>query len=307
MKARPCRGPPLRNALPILALCLPLAASLASHGDDSVAAIGKQRAGASSIEWDVRDVTHPLLGPIKAAVQRRAVATAVRNEKILSSAFVSCQKGTGKIAIELANAFESDARGGLGPTDLPRLVCSSPRSQGDGVLVKSDLAASWEIGALGDTLARGLSPTALRQCVTIEIMQNLALPPGWPQQNQRVVMELAPYSRELDAIFTACGETTAFAAEEPRPPPMQARVERAAPNEAQAARPAETPWKPARTVAKGRTNVRSGPSTESTVVIQLDPGTKILVQQASGDWWRIKPRGGASFGGYVRRDRFALE
>jgi hypothetical protein len=307
MKPRPCRGPPLRKALPILVLCLPLSANLASHGEDAVVAIGKQRAGASSLEWDVRDVTHPLLGSIKAAVQRRAVATAVGNEKILSSAFVSCQKGPGKIAIELANASESDARGGLGPTDLPRLVCSRPRSPGDGILVKSDLAASWEIGALGDTLARGLSPAALRQCVSIEIVQNLALPPEWPQKSQRVAMELAPYSRELDAIFAACGEATAFAAEEP-PAPVQARVERAPPpKEDQAARPAEAPWKFAHTVAKGRTNVRSAAGTDATAVIMLDPGTKILVQQASGDWWKVKPRSGAAFGGYVRRDRFALE
>jgi hypothetical protein len=296
-------------------LCLPFAASLPSRGEEPVVSIGKQRAAAAAIEWDVRDVSHPLMGPIRTAVQRSAVATAVKSGKILSQAFVSCQKSSGKIAIELVNAPESDARSGLGPVDLPRLVCNSPRPQGDGVLVKSDLAASWEIGGLGDTLARGLSPAALRRCASIDVLQNVALPRGWPQESLRIAMEITPYARELDAVFAACGETTAFvpeptapvAVERPAPAPPQAKAMEPPPKGDLVARPAEVPWKPARAIAKGRTNVRRAASLDSGVVIQLDPGARILVQQTSAEWWKVKPRSGASFGGYVRRDRVAFE
>lgn len=283
-------------------------ASIPSRGEEPVVSMGKQRAAASAIEWDVRDVNHPVMGPIKAAVQRRAVVTAVGSEKILSLAFVSCQKSAGKIAIELANATEADARGGLGPVDLPRLVCNSPRPQGDGVLAKSDLAASWEIGALGDTLARGLSPATLRRCVSIDVLQNVALPQGWPRESQRVAMELTPYARELDAIFTACGETTAFAPQgtTPSAKPQVGQLE-PAPRGDQGARSADAPWKPARTTAKGRTNVRKAASIDSAVVTQLPPGVKILVQQTSAEWWKVRLRSGASISGYIRRDRVVFE
>src|SRR5471032_3157982 len=194
-------------------LCVPIAASIPSHGEEPVVSIGKQRAAAAAIEWDVRDVSHPLMGPIKTAVQKNAITTAVKGGKVLSQAFVSCQKNNGKISIELANAPESDARTGLGPVDLPRLVCNSPRPQGDGVLVKTDLAASWEIGGLGDALARGLSPAALRRCASIDVLQNVALPKGWSQESLRIAMEITPYARPLDAVFAACGETTAFVPE----------------------------------------------------------------------------------------------
>jgi hypothetical protein len=296
-------------------LCLPLAASLPSHGEEPVVSIGKQRAAAAAIEWDVRDVSHPLMGPIKTAVQRSAVATAVKSGKILSQAFVSCQKSSGKIAIELVNAPESDARSGVGPVDLPRLVCNSPRPQGDGVLVKNDLAASWEIGGLGDTLARGLSPAALRRCASIDVLQNVALPKGWPQESLRIAMEITPYARQLDAVFAACGETTAFAPEAAAPVPEeraasgrpQVTAVQPPPRSDQFARPAEVPWKPARAIATGRTNVRRAASLNSAVVIQLDPGARILVQQTSAEWWKVKPRSGASFGGYIRRDRVVFE
>jgi hypothetical protein len=199
--------------------------------------------------------------------------------------------------------------------DLPRLVCNSPRPQGDGVLVKNDLAASWEIGGLGDTLARGLSPAALRRCASIDVLQNVALPKGWPQENLRIAMELTPYARQLDAVFAACGETTAFAPEAAAPVPKeraastppQVTAVQPPPRSDQVARPAEVPWKPARAIATGRTNVRRTASLNSAVVIQLDPGARILVQQTSAEWWKVKPRSGASFGGYIRRDRVVFE
>jgi hypothetical protein len=314
MKALTGRGRPLRRDLFIAMLCVPLAASMPSHCQDPVAAIGKERAAGSSIEWDVRDVNHPLMGPIKAAVQARSVVTAAGSAKILSLAFVSCQKGTGKIAIELANATEGDARGGLGPVDLPRLVCNSPRPQGDGVLVKNDLAASWEISTLGDTLARGLSPAALRRCVSIDVLQNVALPAASPVKSQKIAMELTPYGRELDAIFTACGETTAFAPEVPPAParPQVARIEPSPsleppPKGERGAQPGDVRWRPARTVSKGRTNIRAADSLKSPVLTQLPPGVKILVQETSAEWWKVKSGGRASFSGYIRRDRVVFE
>jgi hypothetical protein len=288
---------------------------MTSHGEEPVVSIGKQRATAAPVEWDVRDVSHPLMGPIKTAVQKNAVTSTVRNGKVLSQAFVSCQKNNGKISIELVNAPENDARSGLGPVDLPRLVCNSPRPQGDGVLVKNDLAASWEIGGLGDTLARGLSPAALRRCTSIDVLQNVALPKGWSQESLRIAMEITPYARALDAVFAACGETTAFAPEAtapvaevraaPAPPPVAAV--QPPPRSDPAAPPAEIPWKAARAIATGRTNVRRSPSIDSAVVVQLDPGARILVQQTSALWWKAKPRSGVSFAGYIRRDRVAVE
>ena len=187
-------------------LCVPCAVSIPSHCEEPVVSIGKQRAAGAAIEWEVRDVHHPLLGSIKYARQRSDVVTAVRNEKIFSLAYISCQKSSWKVAIELTNAPASDPAGGLGPTDLPRLVCNSPSPKGDGALVKSDLAASWEISTLGDTLARGLSPSALRRCVSIDVLENVALPPGWPQASQPIAMEITPYNRQLDSVFEACGE-----------------------------------------------------------------------------------------------------
>ena len=64
----------MRRAFLIATLCVPFAATIPSHGEEPVVSIGKQRVTASAIEWDVRDVNHPLLGPIKAAVQRRGIA-----------------------------------------------------------------------------------------------------------------------------------------------------------------------------------------------------------------------------------------
>jgi hypothetical protein len=54
--------------------------------------------------------------------------------------------------------------------------------------------------------------------------------------------------------------------------------------------------------------VRRSANIDSAVVIQLDPGARILVQQTSALWWKVKPRSGASFAaGYIRRDRVVFE
>jgi len=274
-------------------------ASLPVHADDATVAIGKRLAADSGVRWAVHDTRHPLLGSIKFAVQEKDIATTVGKEKVFSLAYVSCQKTPEKIAIELTSAPSTAPASGLGPVDLPRLVCTGPGPQGG--LVRSDIAASWEIGVLGDTLARGLSPAELRRCVTIDVLQNLALPVGWPQQSQRVALQITPYGRELDAVFEQCGETPAYAPEAPRPAPA-ATTPAPAP-----AKRAEAEWKPARTTAKGRSNVRAGPSLDSRLVIQLEPGTPILVQPGAPTWWKVRPASGAAFSGFIRDDRFQLE
>lgn len=258
------------------------AASLPLRGEEPVASIGRQHAARSGIGWEAHDIDHPQLGPIRYAVQTSAVATTVGKEKIVSLAFVSCRKGDGTVAIELTNAFGSDPAGGLKPTQMPRLVCRSPGPADRRVVVKTDLAARWEIGPLGDPLARGLSPAVLRRCFAIDVLQSVALPSGFSRRSQRIDMEITPFSGPLDTVFAACGEAIAT-------------------------RSAEAPWKPARTSASGRTNVRAGASLDAAMVARLDPGTKLLVQPASTPWWKVKPRSGAGFSGYIREDRLAFE
>ena len=292
----------------IASLCLLLAASFPLHGEEPVVTIGKQLAARSATEWDVHDIDHKLLGPIRFAVQKSAVTTPVGSDKILSQVFVSCQKSTGRIAIELTNAPGSDPAGGLKPTIMPRLVCNSPGPRADASLVRSDLSAKWEISPLGDVLTRGLSPAELRRCVSIDVLQSVVQPPGSSAGSQRIAMEVTPYDRALDSVFAACGETTAYApaGETPRAAPPVARSG-SAPEKGPRAQSAEAPWKPARTIAKGRTNVRAAASLDSAIVTKLDPGTKVLVRRTTAPWWEVKARDGAAFRGFVRQDRLASE
>ena len=302
-------------------LCLALGASIPCHGQEPVVAIGKAFAVDSGIQWKSSEVNHPALGPIQFAGRMTEVTTPVREHRIFSNTYVSCQRKTGTIALELTNAPSTAPDRGLGPVDLPRLVCNSPGPQGTGV-VKTDIAASWEINNLGDALARGLSPAALRKCVSIDVLQNVALPVAWKQETQRVGLQITPYARELDAVFARCGEATAYAVvEEPRPatpssagratpaPSTAARATPApsAPPAPSAARAAEPPWMPAHTVAKGHTNVRAAASVSSRLVIQLDPGVPILVQKGAGDWWKARSANGVVFSGYIRDDRVTLD
>ena len=282
-------------------------ANAPAHAQEAAVALGKKLAADSGVRWAVRDVRHPLLGSIKFAVQDKDVTTVVGNEKIFSLTYVSCQKASEKIAIELTNAPSSAPASGLGPVDLPRLVCNSPGPQG--ALVKKDIEASWEIGVLGDTLARGLSPAELRRCASIDVLQNLALPKGWPRESQPVTLQITPYGRELDEVFAMCFEPTAYAQEEPRPPaaPAARVASPPAPASDRKPQPADLAWKAARTVASGRTNVRAAASLGSAVVIQLDPGATILVQATSTEWWKVKPRTGSGFSGYIRQDRLQLQ
>ncbi len=240
---------------------------------------------ASAFRWDVRDVEHPRLGPIKVAVPRDPVVTPVGKDKIDSLVFFSCEKATRKIAIELANASESDARGGLQPREMPQLICNTPLAQSGNAMRQSELAASWEVSEIGDAMARGLSPSALRRCVSIDVVQNVALPKGWARDTQRIEFALPASSKEVDAVLSACGETAAVASSD---------------------RKSDDSWKPARTTAKGRTNVRASPGLDSAVVVQLAPNEKVLVQSTSTEWWKVKPRKGEAFRGYIRQDRLAF-
>lgn len=291
-------------------LCVLFAASPPLRGEGPAVTLGKQRAARSTVEWNVQDIDHALLGPIRFAVQKGAVTTTVGNERIFSQVFVSCQKSNGKMAIELTNAPGSDLAGGLRPTEMPRLVCNRPGPGGGGKLVGSDVVAKWEISTLGDTLARGLAPSELRRCVSIGVQQSLALPPGSPRPSQRIAMEILPYDKALDSVFSACGERTAYGTVGEAPPaaPPVARPA-PAPEGGQPAQPAEAPWKPARTTPKGRTNVRAATSVDSPIVIKLAPGTRVLVRRTSAPWWEVKPRAGAGAGfrGYIREDRLVVE
>ena len=287
---------------------------------------------ASPLVWELRDGTHPKLGAIKVAVPSTSVATVIGKEKILSLVFFSCEKSRGRIAIELANAAESDARGGLYPKQMPKLFCN-PRSSAPRV----ELAANWFVSEIGDAIARGFAPSDLRRCASIDVVQDIALPRGWGPESQRVDIELIPYKRELDAVLASCVDAEVLArAQSPAPTPAPAKASPApapakvlpppasatakpaapvaAPPEVASASPpaappapaAQPPWRAARTLSPGRTNVRAGPGLEAPIVTMLDPNVPILVQETGGEWFRVKPASGNAFSGYVRRDRLLL-
>ncbi len=295
----------MRKSSFVATLCIFCAASFPAQGEEPVVSIGKQRAARSATAWVVHETDHAHLGPIRFAARKEAVTTATTgNEKILSQVYISCQLGLGIIAIELTNAAASDPAGGLRPTDMPRLVCSSPAPGGDGSVVRSDLAARWEIRPLGDVLARELLPADLRRCVAIDVLQSVSLPAGSPQKSQQVAMEVLPYDRVLDAVFTACDEKTAYASVTGTPaaaPPL------AKPRPEAEGAPAEAQWKFARTVAKGRTFVRAAANVDSALVVKLEPGTKVLARRAGSSWWEVKPRSGKGTLGYIRESRLDFD
>lgn len=285
-----------------LASLLALSALTAPAADNAVVALGKQRAAASDAKWEVRDLVHPSMGSIKVAILPNAQSTDAGRDRIVSSIYVSCQKVADRIAIELANAPAANPGGGVGPMDLPQLTCVGVRP--DGSAQRSDLAASWEIDDFGDALSRGMRPAELRHCASIEVTQNVALPPGWPRQSQRVAFEFSPYSRPLDEVFTQCGMESAYPAEQlaAAPAPKAAASKPPPPG----ALPGGA-WKRARTISKGKTNIRASGNLQAALVTQLPPGMPVLVEPGAGDWWRVKPRSGSAYEGYIRRDRFVFD
>ncbi len=285
-----CVRPPRALAIALPALLFAVTAPV--HAGDPAAALGKQRAVDSRLEWEIHDANHPVLGAIRFAHTRTAFVTPVGNAKVYSSAYVSCEKGAGKIAIELTNQASPTDPGGLRPAKLPHLVCIRPAGTGGAKAVQQVLDTSWHVNQLGDAMARGLRPSTLRACAAIGIVQDVALPKGWARSSVPLHFEITPYDRDLDSIFVTCGEMSAYAV--------------AGTVSAEPAPASAPPWKTARCVARGRTNVRAGPSLRSQVVAELNPGTTILVQSTGGAWWRAKPRTGAKFEGYIREDRLVL-
>jgi hypothetical protein len=295
--------------VPRFALFFLFLAGIPAHSEDLVTSIGKQRAASSPLQWEIREASHPRLGLIRFAFLKSPIATPVGNAKVSSNVYVSCEKGARKIAIELANATSADDPGGLQPKTMPRLVCNTLAAPNDPKVVQDDVTAHWEVSPIGDVLARGLSPFALRECVSIRIVQEVVLPKGWARPSAPVAFEIAPYDRELDSIFATCGEITAYAST-----PPAASVAPVAPPAAAIAHPplkpaesAEMAWKQARTTSRGRTNVRASPNLNSAVVIELYPGDIVLVQRTGNEWWRVKSRPGRpAFEGYIRQDRLVF-
>ena len=255
----------------------------------------------SPLQWEVREGKHPRMGPIVVAVPSASVMTAVGKERIASLVFFSCERSKGRVAIELANAPESDAKSGLFPKQMPRLFCN-PRSTAPRV----ELKTTWFVSELGDALARDIAPAQLRRCASVDVEQDVALPRGWAREVQHIDIEIIPYKKELDTVLSACAEPAPALAAAPTPAPTPPPAVAAPPPVVKPppkAIVAEAPWRPARVIASGRTNVRAAANIASPVVVQLDPGALVLVQKTANEWWRAKPRSGTGFSGYIREDR----
>jgi len=297
------------GALLLAALSL---VALRAQGQDA-AALGKQRATGSGLEWEIRESGHPALGNIRYAYIKRAVETRVGNSTVYSRAYLSCQRATNRLALELSNAIAPADPAGLQPATDPRLFCNRPTGPGNAPVAKEELLAVWEVNEkLGDALTRGLRAFPLRECAAIGVVQEVILPPGWSAKTARVEFELLPYSRALDAIFVTCGEESAYGPA-PAAPVVTAAVAPAAPAPAppRAAPPPEVDsgWQQARAVPTGMTNVRAGPTLQSAIVVRLFPGAVVQVQRAAADWWRVRTRTpkGVVVSGYIREDRLVLK
>ena len=319
-------------ALVLLLTALPLQAL------EPAANLGKQRAVASKLEWELKEAGHPALGNIRFAYLKTPVETAVGNAKIFSRVYFSCEKASKRFAIELTNGAAPDDPGGMKPANEPRLYCNRPIQPWDEKLVQEEILLHWDISKIGDALTRGIRPFPLRECVSLRVLQDLTLPSGWSQKTAKVEFELYPYSKDFDAIFATCGEQSAYAPAEPpqqvaaakAPPPVTMPPPATPPPPAPAprivaprieppripapAKPSPPPppaatdlsWQMARVPTTGKTNVRAGPNLASAIVVQLDPGAVVLVQKTGTDWWRAKSTSGSGFAGFIREDRLVF-
>lgn len=324
--------PEAKSTWPAVASLALFLAAQPAYSELPAASLGKQRALNSHLEWEIREAGHPTLGNIRFGFLKNPVETPVGNAKVFSRAYLSCQKGSKKFAIELANATAPDDPGGLRPSQEPRLYCNRPIQPFDEKLVQEPLLANWDVSKIGDALARGFRAFPLRECVSISVVQEVVLPAGWAQKTAQIEFEILPYDKDLDAIFVTCGEQSAYAPAAPVAPPVRpappahpVAAKPAAPAKppAIAAAPAKPPpiaaapvapskpapqadvaWQAARTLSTGgKTNVRAGPNLQSAIVAQLEQGTSVLVQRTGNDWWRAKAAAGPAFDGYIRQDR----
>jgi len=286
----------------------------------------------SPLLWEIRDGTHPKLGPIRVAVPSTSIVTPVGKEKIMSLVFFSCERSKGEIAIELANAAESDTKGGLFPKQMPKLFCD-PRSTAP----RTEIASTWFVSELGDALTRGLAPSVFRRCAAVQIVQDLALPRGWSGETKHIEIEVIPYKKEIDEVLATCAEGPRLAAQAPTAPPPKtaaapapaqltppapAKAPAAAAPKVASAEPPKTspapssasspvassdaPWRSAHTLASSRSNIRSSPSIDSSVVTTLEAGVSVLVQPAGSDWWRVRTHLTNPPLGFIRQDRLTF-
>jgi len=289
-----------------LPVCL---AAVTAHSQNPAAPLGKQRAAGSQLEWEIREAGHPILGNIRFAVLKKPLETSAGSARVYSRVYVSCEKASGKLAIELTNTTAPDDPGGLQRSTMPRLVCSRPVAPADDKLVREDLFANWDVNKIGDALTRGFRPFPLRECVSIRVVQDVVLPAGSAQKSAHVEFDILPYDRALDSIFVTCGDVSAYA---PGTSPATAVTARpvtasAAMAPSKPAPEADATWQMARTLSGGRTRVRAGPTLKSAVVAELFPGALVLAQPTDSEWWRVKSPSRAKFEGYIRRDRLVFK
>jgi hypothetical protein len=312
------------------------------------AALGVQRAAASSLEWEIRGETvHPALGGIRYATLKRPIETPVGNLKLYSRATLACMRGAQKLSIELSNSGTPEEPTGLKPASMPRLTCNRPIEPWDQKLVQEDLFANWTVIPTGEAVTDGFRPFPLRECISIRVEQEVALSPGYVQKTAKVVFDIFPYNRQLDAIFASCNDVSAYESSAPEatvaaaPRPAAPPAAPVAPKLASTGQPAPPPiakpapppvakseppppaakpppapvvtgpdaasWKMARANFNGKTNVRAGPTLQSAIVTHLDPGAVVLVQSTGTDWWHAKPSKGSAWEGYIREDRLVFK
>jgi hypothetical protein len=310
-----------RAAIVLLILGL---AALPARPEEPAAPLGKQRAAASRLTWDTGDAIHPSLGSIRHATLRNLIETRVGNATVYTRVLFACDKAGHTFSIELTNGASAQQPRGFKHVTEPRLFCNRPEA---GKLIEEEILGRWELGRGGDAIAWGLRPFPLRECAYIRVVEEVALPEGWEKKSARVEMELLPYSRELDSIFASCGEDSAYASAPPvaTPPPLVAAAPPTAPPRAApppattpppppraapapAAAPAADPnWQMARSTPAGKSNVRAGPTLQSDVVIELHPGSVVLVQRTGTEWWKARPSSGVPWEGYIRQDRLVFK
>ncbi len=289
----------MRALATALSIALAPASGSALSGD-AAAALGKQRAAASPLQWEVREASHPILGPIRFAHLKNDVVTPVGTANVYSSAYVSCEMDAHRIAIELTNQVAPTDPGGLRPAAMPRLVCNLPTPANAAAKTPDEIDAHWQVNEIGDAMARGLGPWALHSCSSIGVTEEIALPKGWSQPTATIRFEITPYGRELDAIFTTCGVMSAYGPESASPPLASS------PRNVRPAS-ADGSWRIARTIARHRSFVRARPDVDARVVVRLAANSSILVQRVDGEWWRVKSRYGWNWEGFIRGDRLVFD